>query len=165
MTKEEIIHKAICERIKLQYPNLLFNTDLSGINLTQGQARKVKKLRSNKGWPDIFIAEPRGWFNVDVDENHKNVRAFLFAGLYLEVKHETPWRKDGTLKKQLVYEYKTIAGKKVAVNSYNHLQMQYDFHKELAKKGYYAVFVWSVDMAMDVIKEYMDLKGVDGLNN
>ena len=57
--KEENLHLAICDYIRLQYPNVLFNSDLSGIKLTMGQAVKAKKLRSSKGFPDLVIYEPR----------------------------------------------------------------------------------------------------------
>lgn len=70
---EKKLHKAVCEYLKLQYPHVMFNTDLSGATkLTIGQAVQIKALRSNKGWPDIFIAEPRNGLN----------------GLWLELKAE-----------------------------------------------------------------------------
>lgn len=57
--KEENLHLAICDYIRLQYPNVLFNSDMSGVKLTMGQAVKAKKLRSSKGFPDLVIYEPR----------------------------------------------------------------------------------------------------------
>jgi hypothetical protein len=56
---EKTLHAGICNYIKLRYPNVLFNSDLSGIKLTIGQAVQVKKLRSNQGFPDIVIYEAR----------------------------------------------------------------------------------------------------------
>jgi hypothetical protein len=56
---EADLHKAVCEYIKAQYPKVLFNTDMSGIKLTPGLARKASALRSNKGFPDIMILEPK----------------------------------------------------------------------------------------------------------
>jgi hypothetical protein len=46
-----------------------------------GQAKKVSALRSSKGWPDIFIPEPRGRYH----------------GLYIELKKdgEKLFKKDG----------------------------------------------------------------------
>jgi hypothetical protein len=65
----------------MQYKNVLFNVDMAGIKLTMGQAKKVSSLRSSKGWPDIFIPEPRG----------------LFHGLYIELKKDGTklYKKDG----------------------------------------------------------------------
>jgi len=70
---EKTLHKSVCDYLRYQYPLVLFNTDLSGsMKLTIGQAKALKSLRSNRGWPDIFIAEPRGGF----------------AGMFLELKVE-----------------------------------------------------------------------------
>ena len=79
---EEATHKLICQYLKARYPNVLFNTDLSGIKLTMGQAVKVKALRSCKGFPDIVIYEPRNGYH----------------GLFIELKREGEkiYKKDGT---------------------------------------------------------------------
>lgn len=78
---EESIQIAICNYIKYQYPKVLFNTDLSGIKLTIGQATKVKKMRSGRAWPDIFIAEP----------------SISQYGLFIELKNDGQklFKKDG----------------------------------------------------------------------
>jgi hypothetical protein len=83
MTEKEL-HQQICDYIRLQYPKVLFNTDLSGIKLTIGQAVRVKKMRSCSGFPDIFIAH-----------KHNN-----FGGLFLEVKknYSEIWLKNGEYK-------------------------------------------------------------------
>jgi hypothetical protein len=59
-SKEKDIHSQVCRYLKLQYPNVMYNTDLSGIKLTIGQAVKLKNLRSFRGFPDIIIYEPIG---------------------------------------------------------------------------------------------------------
>lgn len=69
---EQQLHLAVCNYLRLQYPSVLFNSDMSGVKLNQGQAIKAAKLRSCKGWPDLFIAEPR---------NGKH-------GLFIELKKE-----------------------------------------------------------------------------
>ena len=70
--KEENLHLAVCNYIRMQYPDVLFNSDMSGVKLTMGQAIKAKRLRSCKGFPDLVIYEPRG--------EHK--------GLFIELKRE-----------------------------------------------------------------------------
>ena len=80
--REENLHKQVCNYIKLQYPNVIFNTDLSGIKLTIGQAVKLKSLRSSRAFPDLFVYEPRA----------------CFKGFFAEFKRETPYKKDGKLK-------------------------------------------------------------------
>jgi hypothetical protein len=70
---EKTLHKAVCDYIRLQYPSVMFNSDLSGsMKLTIGQAVQIKALRSNRGYPDIVIYEPRGKYH----------------GLFIELKDE-----------------------------------------------------------------------------
>lgn len=70
---EKSLHKAVCDYIRYQYPGTLFNSDLAGsMKLTIGQATAMKALRSNRGFPDITIYEPRG----------------VYSGLLLEIKTE-----------------------------------------------------------------------------
>jgi len=78
---EKDLHKQICIYIKAQYSSVIFNTDLSGIKLTIGQAKKAKRLRSSKSFPDITIYETNN----------------IYHGLFLEVKKVSPFKKDGTL--------------------------------------------------------------------
>lgn len=81
---EKAEHRQVCRYLRLQYPGVIFNTDLSGIKLNQGQAISVKSLRSSNGFPDIVIYEPRHGFN----------------GLFIELKRtgEVIYKKDGTPK-------------------------------------------------------------------
>lgn len=60
---EDKVHEHICEYLRLQYPGIIFNTDLSGIKLPIGLAKKVAKLRSSRAFPDLMILKPRGWYN------------------------------------------------------------------------------------------------------
>jgi len=70
---ERTLHRAVCDYIRLQYPNVIFNSDLSGAGkLTIGQATALKALRSGRGFPDLVIYEPR-------DDYH---------GLFIELKQE-----------------------------------------------------------------------------
>ena len=83
--KEEETHIAICKYLKLQYPNVLFTSESSGIRLSIGQAKRLKAMRSCSGLPDIMIFEPRK----------------SYYGLFLEVKRDgtTIYKKDGDLRK------------------------------------------------------------------
>jgi len=123
MTEKEL-HKQICQYIKWQYPKVLFNTDMSGIKLTIGQAKAMKNLRSSRGFPDIQIYEPR-----------KN-----YAGLFLEVKKETPFKKNGELK------------------SDKHLKEQADVMRMLTERNYLAHWVWEFEQAKKIIDEYLQKK-------
>ena len=69
---EQDLHAMVCQYIRTQYTNVIFNSDMAGVKLTIGQAKRSAKLRSSKGFPDIVIYEPRGGFH----------------GLFLELKRD-----------------------------------------------------------------------------
>ena len=122
MKKEESLHIAICKYIKLQYPKIVFTSESSGLRLTIGQAKKLKDMRSSNALPDILILEPsRG--------RH---------GLFLEVKTESPFKKNGKIK------------------SNAHLQEQHDMLNILVEKGFDACFVWDFEMAKEIIYDYVE---------
>ena len=76
---EKDLHKQICAYLKVK--GVLFNTDLSGLKMTQGQANQIKALRCCNGFPDITIYEPNG----------------KYSALFLEVKKSTPYKVNGEL--------------------------------------------------------------------
>ena len=82
MKKEEAIQIRFCNYLKKNHPSVLFTADLSGENVSIHQARKNKMQRSNRGFPDLMIFEPRGVFN----------------GLFVELKRDGVrlWKRDGT---------------------------------------------------------------------
>ena len=80
---EKDLQKQVCDYLKIAYPKVMFNSDMAGaVKLSIGQAVQISKLRSNKGFPDIAIYEPRG----------------EFAGLFIELKKEGECltKRDGT---------------------------------------------------------------------
>ena len=97
MSSEAQLHEAVCDYIRLQYPDVLFNSDMSGVKLTMGQAIKAKKLRSSKGFPDLVIYEPR---------NGKH-------GLFLELKRkgEQLFKKDGSFKTEHLKDQSEVIAK------------------------------------------------------
>lgn len=131
---EEHIQQCFCDWLKLFHPDIIFKSDLSGIKLNKGQAKKVSKGRSCNSFCDMEIYEP-------TEKYH---------GLFLEWKKETPFKKNGELKKMI--RYRNINGIKVP---YDHLQEQQNMIDRLNKKGYYACFVWSVEMAKEIFKNYI----------
>ncbi len=82
MKKEESLQTSVCNFIRLQYPNVVFTSEMSGIRLTIGQAAIAKKQRSGRGLPDLIIFEPKG----------------RYCGMLLELKVITPYKKNGQLK-------------------------------------------------------------------
>ena len=118
--KENQIQRELCAYLKIQYPNVRFKSDMSGEYIGGSGAKnhfqtvRIANQRSHKGFPDLQIYERQG----------------KFCGLALELKadHASPYKKDGTLKK----EY-TEQGKR-------HDQVLW--LKHLAKIG------WSADFAV-----------------
>lgn len=83
-------HLQICNYLSTYYPNVLFTTDLSGVKLSMGTAKKVKNLKSCRGFPDLFILQP-----------NRN-----FKGLFIELKRtgEKLFKKDGSYKSDHLQE-------------------------------------------------------------
>jgi len=119
---EATIQLQVCQWLRLQYPDVIFTSESSGIRLTIGQAKKAKQLRSGNGLPDLIILEPRGGFN----------------GLCIELKKDSPYKKDGSLKTD------------------EHLKEQDETLTRLSKKGYYAEFATGFEEAKDIITDYMN---------
>jgi len=69
---EKTLHKAVCDYIRMAYPDVMFNSDSSGIRLTIGQSVQMKSLKSHRGYPDLMIFEPRD----------------IWHGLFIELKVE-----------------------------------------------------------------------------
>jgi hypothetical protein len=79
---EKSLHKSVCQYLRMQYNGILFNSDLAGATkLTMGQAVAMKSLRSQRGFPDLAIYEPRNGYH----------------GLFIELKIEGTklYKKNG----------------------------------------------------------------------
>src|SRR6476660_232593 len=52
----------LCDYLRLQWPGVIFRSDVGSgnIKLTQLQAARNKRLQSGRGFPDLFIFQPRG---------------------------------------------------------------------------------------------------------
>ena len=127
---EEQLQIDVSVYLRSKYPDILFNVDMSGVKLPIGLAKKIKALRSNRAYPDMVIYAKR-----------KN-----YCGMFLELKKETPYKKDGTLKNQKVKTDKGIV---------NHLQEQKEMIDRLRKEGYYADFFWDFETIKKTIDWYL----------
>lgn len=81
---EAIEHEMLCNYIKVNYPEVVFLSDASGLKMTMGQAVKWSRLKSHRGIPDLIILYPSSGYH----------------GLMIELKRtgEKIYKKDGSLK-------------------------------------------------------------------
>jgi len=83
-TSEKSLHSQVCEYLRLKYPNVIFNTDLSGIRLTMGQAVQAKKLRSSNGFPDLVIYQKSGhWSALLIELKKDGTRIMKKSGAFV----------------------------------------------------------------------------------
>jgi hypothetical protein len=85
----------------------------------------------------VFISEPKGSYH----------------GLYIELKKDSPLKKDGTLKMQT-----EVKRRGPLIIKVNHLEEQFKTIELLRSKGYCAFFSSSLDNAMEIADRYMELK-------
>lgn len=81
---EAIVQRQVCDYLRYQYRGTIFRSDQAGVNQTSRYARGISTvLQSHRGYPDLFVAEPRSDWH----------------GLFLELKAEgkTVWLKSGLL--------------------------------------------------------------------
>lgn len=126
---EQSLQAAVCTYLKLQYPKVVFNSDLSGLKLTLGQAVKLKGLRSSRAFPDLMIFEPRGCYH----------------GLFLE------------LKAQGVSIFKKRSNSKGGFDYVSpHVEEQATMIEMLTDRGYAASFAVGFQDAKELIDAYLN---------
>jgi hypothetical protein len=122
---EFILQSSICRYLSYQYQDILYLSDtIASLKLTPAQANRNKKIqKSGFSCPDLLILEPRNGY----------------SGLFIELKVETPFKKDGQIK----------------ASKDDHLKNQLEAINKLKEKGYMAVFSWNFDMTKDIIDNYL----------
>lgn len=165
--REHQLYEKIARYLQTNYPDVIYRFDIAAdLKLTQGQAAKFKRLHPRRGYPDLFIAESRLDVGKEVDGMYKltgshlgtkdspvevfnkpdNEMWHIYNGLYLELKAEgnSPFKKDGTLKKD------------------EHLEEQEEMLEALRLRGYKAEFAIGFEETKDIIDDY--LGGTNGTN-
>lgn len=119
---------AVCNYLNAQYPQVFFiSNTISAIKLTMGQATRNKKVQHHRfKCPDVVVFEKRDL-------------APYYTGLFLELKKETPFKKDGSIK----------------ASQNDHLKLQYESILQLRSKGYHANFYWDFDEIKKTIDWYL----------
>jgi len=121
--QEYTLQRQVCQWLSLQHKEILFLSDtIAAVKLTLPQGARNKAIQKN-GFkcPDLIILQPNEKYN----------------GLFIELKTETPFKRDGTIKKN------------------EHLEGQLKTLQDLRNKGYFAEFCWSFYMATDLINKYL----------
>jgi hypothetical protein len=123
--EEYELQKSVARYLSYHYPEIDFFSDtIASVKLTERQASRNKLIQKNNfKMPDLIIFQPR----------HN------FCGLFIELKIETPFKKDGTIK----------------ASQKDHLKLQHECLQKLTSKGYKAVFSWGFDMTKEIIDEYL----------
>jgi hypothetical protein len=116
---------AVCRYLSYQYPDVQFLSDtIASLKLTAMQASRNKKIQKNGfSCPDLLILERRN----------------KFGGLFIELKLQTPFKKDGNIK----------------ASTNDHLKRQLETIELLNKKGYKSCFSWGFDMTKEIIDDYL----------
>lgn len=117
------LQKQVCNYLNWSFPEVLYMSDsIASCKLTMVQAVRNKAIQKD-GFkcPDIIILEPRNGYH----------------GLFIELKIITPFKKDGTLKKN------------------EHLEGQLKTIDELEAKGYSAFFAVGFNEAKFLIDRYL----------
>ena len=143
---EHDIYAQIADYMRYQYPSVIYRFDLAAdLKLSIGQARKHKHLQHYRGYPDLFIAEPKILTECielkDVKPGLTLVNGHgYYSGLFLEIK------KPGT----------RIFTKKGLLAADEHIREQFDMLESLRRRGYRAEFAIGFDEAKRIIDEYLN---------
>lgn len=112
-----------CKYLNAQYPKLLYYSDtVANLKLTVFQGARNKRIQK-EGFktPDLLILKPN----------------YYHAGLFIELKVKSPYKKDGTLLKN-----EHLEGQQRTINDLNGL-------------GYFATFATGFDEFKQIVDEYM----------
>jgi hypothetical protein len=63
MPTEKEIHVNICEYLRMQYPDVLFTSDASGLRVSMGVIMEVKRKSCNYKIPDLLILHRNSQYN------------------------------------------------------------------------------------------------------
>ena len=129
------LQKAVCKYLDLAHKDVLYLTDtIASVKLTKLQGARNKAVqKAGFHCPDVLILEPKHGY----------------CGLFIELKIESVFKKNGELKQAWVYD------KKTKQKLYDHIAEQNKSIGKLNDKGYFACFSWGFDMTLEIIESYM----------
>lgn len=73
---EADLQEAVCRYIRHQYPDVFFNGSAGGVRTSLSQGKLMKRTGYQKGFPDLFLYEPRGeWHGLAIELKMEKGRA------------------------------------------------------------------------------------------
>lgn len=154
---EHSLYEQIARYLQQQYPNVIYRFDIAAdLKLTPGQAAKHKRLHPERGYPDLFIAEPREVkAKTALGGDYSLVEIKTLGGLYVEIKKDgTKLKRDKDAKKILKGETKI---RKKGDWWDKHIEEQAQMLEKLRARGYKAEFGVGFDECKKIIDEYLDM--------
>lgn len=127
--QEYDLQVTIADYLRMAHPHVLFRSDMGGVRLSIGTAKKVKRIQKNRAFPDLFVFEQIG----------------DFGGLFIELKIGED-------------QYFTKARDRLINGKATHLLEQCSVLMRLREKGYAADMVFSYEEAVECISLYLDGK-------
>lgn len=64
MNREDRLHSELCRWIRLQHRGVIFNSDMSGVNLHRAIRGRIASLRSSRAMPDLMIFQKEKQFGA-----------------------------------------------------------------------------------------------------
>jgi hypothetical protein len=81
-------HALLCEYLRYNYPVVIFFSDLSGVKLPIGLAKKIKGLKCSRGIPDLFIAYPsKGYYGLFIELKRTGTKLYKKNGDLFQNEH------------------------------------------------------------------------------
>lgn len=129
---EKQLYEQVARYVQSIYPIVIYHFDFGAdLKLSMGLAKRQKRLQGRRGYPDLFIAEPR--------TIKKGSDKYAYNGLFIELKREGTriYKKNGELV------------------SNEHIQEQARMLEELRRRDYMAEFACGFDETKKIIDGYL----------
>jgi len=103
---EESLQNIVCKYLDVQYPNIIYTSDMSGIKLNLGQATTAKKQRCKRyKIPDLLILQPNNKYHALILELKKSKdEIYLKDGSLSKKKHTQEQNKTLVKLEELGYK-------------------------------------------------------------
>lgn len=156
---EHQLYEKVARYLQIHYPDVIYRFDLAAdLKLTVGQASKHKRLHPKRGYPDLFIAEPKHIWDTNkslgvrigfADDGETQLYSQIVAGLFIELKKDGEKLLAGPRAKN---RFLSIDGKEYKTE---HLKEQADVIYKLNQRGYIASFAVGFEEAKKIIDDYL----------